>query len=78
MAAVESRSGVRTRAEEQLGSVRHIFTHRALTLEVVRLKPVSGRLRSDSSGRWCTPREVADLPLSALMKKTLRLVDLMQ
>ena len=73
LASLRERTGLRAQAAEELGRVRHTFTHRALTLHVVRLGRPSGRLRPGSDARWCSPRELRELPLSALMKKTLRL-----
>ncbi len=73
VASLRERTGLRARAEGELGRVRHIFSHRALTLRVVRLSRPSGRLRPGSDARWCSPSELQGLPLSALMKKTLRL-----
>jgi len=76
VAALHERTGLRAQTAGELGRIRHIFTHRALTLQVVRLGPPSGRLRPGSDARWCSPAEIAQLPLSALMKKTLRLAEL--
>ena len=70
---MKERTGLQTRARERLGEVRHVFTHRALTLHLVRLVRSSGRLRSGSDALWCSPADLGGLPLSALMKKTLRL-----
>ena len=76
VSALRERTGLETRPSGRLGQVRHVFTHRALTLHVVRLEPPSGRLRSGSDARWCSPAEIHELPLSTLMKKTLRLAEL--
>jgi len=75
--AIERRTGLHTRDPEPLGSVRHVFTHRALTLRVVSLRPGPGRLRGGArdDARFCSPGDVADLPLSALMRKTLALAE---
>ncbi len=70
--------GLRVVAREPLGEVRHVFTHRALTLRVVALERVAGRLRAGADpdqARWCTRREIEALPLSRLMQKVLALVD---
>ena len=69
--ALRTRTGVRARTVSRLGTVRHLFSHRALTLEVVRLERVAGRLRSGSEARWCSTEQLTALPLSALMQKTL-------
>ena len=73
--AIERRTGLGTGDPEPLGSVRHVFTHRALTLRVVSLRPEPGRLRCGEGhvARFCSPGDVADLPLSVLMHKTLGL-----
>ncbi|MBW2413186.1 MAG: A/G-specific adenine glycosylase [Deltaproteobacteria bacterium] len=75
VAEIERRTGLRTRDPRPVGSVRHAFTHRALTLRVVSLQPEPGRLRraSRDAARFCSSAEVADLPLSVLMRKTLAL-----
>jgi hypothetical protein len=56
--------------------VRHVFTHRALTLRVIALELRGGRLRRDCSGqaRWCTRAQIDGLPLSRLMHKALALL----
>jgi len=69
---IEERSGLRTADPEELGSVQHSFTHRALTLRLVRLQRRGGQLRRSAEVRWCTADDLADLPLSVLMKKSLR------
>jgi A/G-specific adenine glycosylase len=70
--------GIRVVAREPLGEVRHVFTHRALTLRVVALEQLGGRLRPGTDPeqtRWCTRAEIEALPLSRLMHKVLALVD---
>ncbi len=73
--AIARRTGLRTGAPERLGTVRHGFTHRALTLTLLRLKPEAGRLRAarGESVRFCGPEQRAALALSTLARKTLRL-----
>jgi A/G-specific adenine glycosylase len=74
VACVLRRTGVRVRAVESLGAVHHGFTHRALTLGLVRLERSGGRLRSrDSGARWCAPGALDSVPLSTLARKTLAL-----
>ena len=76
VAALEERTGIRARPAGELGRVRHLFTHRALELRVLRLQRLGGRLRRSDDARWCGQSEVAELPLSVLMKKALRIADL--
>ncbi len=73
-AQVLERTGLRVRVGESLGVVRHVFTHRVLTLEVVRLERGGGRLRArDGVARWCAPDAFDSVPLSTLARKTLAL-----
>jgi A/G-specific adenine glycosylase len=80
--SLRRRTGLRSHPRRRLGEVRHVFTHRALTLGVFELEPDGGRLRRTSSestptaARWCGPAARAELPLSTLMKKALRLAEL--
>jgi adenine-specific DNA glycosylase len=73
-ASLRERTGLRTRVVEALGNVRHAFTHRVLTLEIVRLERTGGRLRARECepARWCAPASLAELPLSTLARKSLR------
>lgn len=73
-ASIAERAGLRTGAPERIGTLEHSFTHRALTLTLLRLKPEAGRLRAArGSARFCGPDQLQELPLSALTRKTLRL-----
>jgi hypothetical protein len=74
VALLRERFGIETRPGQRLGKVEHLFTHRALTLDVVELDPApNSRLRrSGVPVRWCARSDLDELPLSALMKKTLR------
>lgn len=76
---IEKRTGLRARSTRSLGELKHAFTHRALTLEVLELesrpagrKPAP-RATGDAEVRWCSAEKLADLPLSALMRKALSL-----
>jgi A/G-specific adenine glycosylase len=73
------RTGLRAAAGPNLGQVRHVFTHRTLTLRVIELKPRDARrprAHARAAGvRWCSPRQIARLPLSRLMHKAMRLVE---
>jgi A/G-specific adenine glycosylase len=73
--SVRERTGLSVRAGEKLGEIRHAFSHRALTLAVVRLERRGGRLRAGDA-RWCARDRVGELPLSTLARKTLRLTPL--
>jgi A/G-specific adenine glycosylase len=72
---IRERTGVRARPGRQLGTVEHAFTHRALRLDVYRLRRDSDRIRlaPGVDARWCTPAEREALALSKLMRKTLDL-----
>jgi len=73
--------GIRVEPSGELGRVRHVFTHRHLTLVLIRCTPLTPRSRgtqSNASGdaggttaRWCGPAELEELPLSRLMQKVL-------
>jgi A/G-specific adenine glycosylase len=69
------RTGIRAQASRELGQVRHVFTHLALTLRVIALHSNGGQPTRSAGARWCTAREIARLPLSRLMHKAMRLVE---
>ncbi len=72
--ALAARTGLHAEPGEALGELRHVFSHRALTLRLVRLRRLSGRMRSSAAdARWCAHDEARRLPLSALMRKALKL-----
>jgi len=75
LAELERRTGIGARAGASLGQLRHPLTHRDLRLEVLELEDCGGRLRTSARGdaRFCSPGELARLPLSALAKKALAL-----
>jgi A/G-specific adenine glycosylase len=70
---VRARTGLETAPGAALGGLRHVFTHRALELEVIALDAKGGRLRPGlrAEARLCTADQVGGLPLSRLMKKAL-------
>lgn len=70
---VRERTGLRAEPGEPLGEIRHPFSHIDLTLEVLRLDDRGGRLaaRARVDSRLCNAEELAELPLSRLMKKAL-------
>jgi A/G-specific adenine glycosylase len=74
---IHTRTGLTTHSEGTLGSLRHVFSHRALTLHVIRLERSAGRTQKSDDVRWCTPDELAELGLSALMRKTLHVAGLL-
>ena len=76
--ALRERTGLGSRAGAALGEVRHVFTHRDLTLRVVELERDGGRKRApagDAEALWCGSAEIARLPLSRLMHKVLELAE---
>jgi A/G-specific adenine glycosylase len=75
VAAVRERTGLRVRAGLPLGTVLHGFTHRSLTLALVRLElepRQAGRLEVPDA-RWCGADDLEELPLSRLTRKALAL-----
>ena len=75
LAEVRERTGLGVRVGLPLGSLEHGFTHRSLTLQLVRLELEPGqssRLRAEDA-RWCTAADLESLPLSRLTRKALAL-----
>jgi adenine-specific DNA glycosylase len=75
--ALEERSGLALRPGTLLASVRHLFSHRSLTLGLARFELASASStqlapRAADELRWCTPAELDELPLSSLMRKVLK------
>ena len=72
---LRARTGLETQPGELLGEVRHGLTHRAFTLQLFTLNLLKSRLRPGlkQAARWCTRTTLADLPLSTLTNKVLRL-----
>ena len=70
---VRARTGLSVAAGPALGQVRHQFTHLDLTLDVVGLEDLGGRLspRARADALLCGPDALEALPLSRLMKKAL-------
>jgi A/G-specific adenine glycosylase len=71
--AVEAATGLTTVPGESLGTVHHQFTHRSLTLQLVRLKISRGRIRRSAGDttRFCSCEQLDELPLSRLVQKAL-------
>ena len=68
------RTGLEASAGEKLGELRHEFSHRSLTLGLLRLERGRGRLRASADGaRWCARQKLGELPLSTLMRRALEL-----
>lgn len=65
--------GLEIRDLASLGTVKHLFSHRDLTLHVFRAKIASGRVRRYGyvEHRWATRRELVDLAQSRLFRKVL-------
>ena len=75
--AIALRAGVHTRLDVHVGIVEHTFSHRALSLDVFRLRlSRATRSRLSASARWCTASAREDLPLSRLTRKTFELAGL--
>jgi len=74
--SIRERVGLTLSGTEELGTVRHVFSHRVLHLHVYRARGVSGRVRlaGFDAHRWLPRDRLAELPQSAVMGKALRLV----
>ncbi len=73
---LHERFGLLAQPGPSLGLVKHVFTHRSLSLRVRELRLESGRLRRAGDGaRWCGPAELLELPLSKLTRKALDCAD---
>jgi A/G-specific adenine glycosylase len=75
VAELRTRSGVSAEPGPSLGSVRHRFTHRDLSLEVLALVDRGGRLSraARAQARFCAAADLEALALSKLTKKALAL-----
>ena len=75
---LRERTGIAAQPGAELGSVKHVFSHRSLLLRLIALERCGGRLRATtrSEARWCEPHELRELPLSKLMDKSLALAGL--
>jgi A/G-specific adenine glycosylase len=58
------------------GQVKHVFTHRSLTLHVLRAEAEAGRLqrRGFTAHRWLHPNALRDLPSASVTRKAVALV----
>lgn len=71
--SVAKRTGLATRVGRELEAVRHLFTHRSLTLRLVELERTAGKHSPDGEveSRLCSEADLQALPLSKLMRKAL-------
>jgi A/G-specific adenine glycosylase len=73
--SVREHTGLRVRPGRELGLVRHVFTHRDLSLRLISLEARGRARRGDGEQlRWCTRASLDELPLSRLMHKVLALL----
>ncbi|MBW2313135.1 MAG: A/G-specific adenine glycosylase [Deltaproteobacteria bacterium] len=74
---LRERVGLEVGAVEPIGAVRHVFTHRRLSLHVYRCRADAGRVRLDGfdSHRWVTDKALAALPAGNLTRKALALAE---
>ncbi len=75
--ALEARTGLRLGLGAPVASVRHLFSHRSLTLRIERFAltpdaPTELKTSPNDELRWCTPADLDQLPLSTLMRKVLK------
>src|SRR5690606_18716402 len=73
---LHAQTGIHARVGEQLTTIKHGVTRYRITLEVLRGRFQSGRLRRtpDAPLRWIAPSELAELPLSTTGRKIARLL----
>jgi A/G-specific adenine glycosylase len=73
--ALAERAGLAVEVGDTLGGVRHLFTHRDLSLELYALYDRGGRIPAAArpEARFCGAEALAALPLSRLMNKALAL-----
>jgi A/G-specific adenine glycosylase len=76
MRLLEARLGLLPSGLSRAGSVLHQFTHRTLTLHVLRAVCEAGRIRRREldAHRWLTPGAFSELPVAALTRKALALL----
>ena len=75
-AVLRERMGLEVRGVEEIGSVRHVFTHRSLRLDVFRAEARPGRVRRAGydAHRWLSEGALGGLPMSAVARKALDLL----
>jgi A/G-specific adenine glycosylase len=74
--ALEEGVGLRAARVRRVGAVDHLFTHRALHLQVFRASAAGGRVRRQGfdAHRWLAPEALAKLPLGSVTAKALALL----
>lgn len=72
---LRERLGLKAKACQLLGTVEHVFTHRLLTLHVLRVEVGAGRIRRREydAHRWLAERALGELPLSKVARKVIAL-----
>jgi A/G-specific adenine glycosylase len=70
---LRERVGLAAKDVVLMGKVKHVFTHRVLTLHVYRAEAMKGRVRRGGydAHRWCTATALDALPFSTVAAKTL-------
>jgi ADP-ribose pyrophosphatase YjhB (NUDIX family) len=73
--ALRERIGLEPLRPKRLGTVSHVFTHRALRLHVFQAEASAGRVRRRDADahRWLSLGSLEALPLSKLAKKAITL-----
>ena len=74
---VEDRLGLALINVRKVGRVKHLFTHRDLTLHVLRAEARPGRMRrvGFSAHRWLEPEALRALPSATVTRKALGVID---
>ncbi len=76
-AALAAHLGLECEANEQLGEIEHLFTHRRLRLAIYRVTARAGRVRRGEAyaeHRWLSPDALAHLPHGGPTRKVLALL----
>ncbi len=73
--SLRERAGLTAKACTPLGAIEHLFTHRRLTLHVLRVDVAPGRVRRHhyDAHRWLLEPALGALPLSTLARKAIAL-----
>ncbi len=74
--ALRDRVGLSVTDVEEVGPVRHVFTHRSLRLDVYRARTGPGRVAREGydAHRWVSRTALDGLPISAVARKALDLL----
>ena len=72
---LQERLGLEVEHAQPLGRVHHVFSHRVLELEVLRVRVAPGRVRRHGfdAHRFCSRRALRALPLSSVARKAIEL-----